>query len=537
MDWMTQLAQYVPQTPQEAADKAALQDDVQKYGTAVLERSSPSGSHICCSGMILDPTMTQVLLVYHNIYQSFSWTGGHADGESDFLAVAIREAQEETGLQQVQPLCSAILSIDRLPVKAHIRRGESVAAHFHDCISFGLLADPKQPLRIQPAENSAVCWKPIAELPELCQEPHMLPVYEKLIARMKQVRQEQQAILSQMVAPLLDWYAIHKRDLPWRKDQNPYHVWISEIMLQQTRVEAVKGYYQRFLTAFPTIQALAEADPEQVRKCWEGLGYYTRAKNLQRAAQQILEQYHGEFPTKHEEVLSLAGIGAYTAGAICSICYEQPTPAVDGNVLRVVMRLQDAFDEIDRPDVKRAVTEALKTCYLAGKCGMFTQALMELGALVCVPNGAPHCQECPVAAFCRSRKQETQALLPVRKKKAARRKEQRVVWILQCGERYAVCQRPESGLLAGLWEFPNQLGTMTEAEAIQQAKNWGCKPISIEKTAAKKHIFTHIEWQMFGVYLTCAAMPEMFVWKTAAELQAELTLPTAFRQFLQEELQ
>ena len=341
MDWMTQLAQYVPQTPQEAADKAALQNDVQKYGTAVLERSSLSGSHICCSGMILDPTMTQVLLVYHNIYQSFSWTGGHADGESDFLAVAIREAQEETGLQQVQPLCSAILSIDRLPVKAHIRRGEPVAAHFHDCISFGLLADPKQPLRIQPAENSAVCWKPIAELPELCQEPHMLPVYEKLIARMKQVRQEQQVILSQMVAPLLDWYAIHKRDLPWRKDQNPYHVWISEIMLQQTRVEAVKGYYQRFLTAFPIIQALAEADPEQVRKCWEGLGYYTRAKNLQRAAQQILEQYHGEFPTKHEEVLSLAGIGAYTAGAICSICYEQPTPAVDGNVLRVVMRLQD----------------------------------------------------------------------------------------------------------------------------------------------------------------------------------------------------
>ena len=185
MDWMTQLAQYVPQTPQEAADKAALQNDVQKYGTAVLERSSPSGSHICCSGMVLDPTMTQVLLVYHNIYQSFSWTGGHADGESDFLAVAIREAQEETGLQQVQPLCSAILSIDRLPVKAHIRRGEPVAAHFHDCISFGLLADPKQPLRIQPAENSAVCWKPIAELPELCQEPHMLPVYEKLIARMK----------------------------------------------------------------------------------------------------------------------------------------------------------------------------------------------------------------------------------------------------------------------------------------------------------------------------------------------------------------
>ena len=167
MDWMTQLAQYVPQTPQEAADKVALQNDVQKYGTAVLERSSPSGSHICCSGMILDPTMTQVLLVYHNIYQSFSWTGGHADGESDFLAVAIREAQEETGLQQVQPLCSAILSIDRLPVKAHIRRGEPVAAHFHDCISFGLLADPKQPLRIQPAENSAVCWKPIAELPEL----------------------------------------------------------------------------------------------------------------------------------------------------------------------------------------------------------------------------------------------------------------------------------------------------------------------------------------------------------------------------------
>ena len=245
------------------------------------------------------------------------------------------------------------MSIDRLPVKAHIRRGEPVAAHFHDCISFGLLADPKQPLRIQPAENSAVCWKPIAELPELCQEPHMLPVYEKLIARMKQVRQEQQAILSQMVAPLLDWYAIHKRDLPWRKDQNPYHVWISEIMLQQTRVEAVKGYYARFLAVLPTVEALADVEEEKLLKLWEGLGYYSRARNLQKAAREIMTRYGGRFPDSYDGIRALPGVGDYTAGAIASICLELPIAAVDGNVIRVLSRILERFDPSGSPALKK----------------------------------------------------------------------------------------------------------------------------------------------------------------------------------------
>jgi A/G-specific adenine glycosylase len=531
MNWIAQLQQYQPQDATEQTAKTEILQAVSQYGTAVLERTSPSGGHICCSGMILDASMKNVLLVYHNIYQSFSWTGGHADGDDDFLAVAIREAQEETSLQQVQPLCSAILSLDVLPVKAHEKRGVPVAAHKHYCVSFGLLADPRQPIHNKPDENSAVAWKPISELHTLCNEPHMLPVYEKLIARMRQVQQEQQQILQQMVSPLLTWYKTHARDLPWRKDRAPYHVWISEIMLQQTRVEAVKVYYARFLQTFPTIQALAEADPEAVRKCWEGLGYYTRARNLQRAAQEILQQYGGVFPTRQEDVLSLPGIGAYTAGAICSICFEQPTPAVDGNVLRVVMRLQDAFSEIDRNDVKKAVTEALRVCYPAGNCGAFTQALMELGALVCIPNGAPHCDLCPVATLCRSRAQQSQAMLPVRKKKKPRRIEQRTVWILHCGDAYAVCQRPEQGLLAGLWEFPNQLGILTEEEAIRQATAWGCKPVSIEKTVQKTHIFTHIEWHMSGIYLACQEMPSQFIWKTAQQLETEITLPTAFRMF------
>lgn len=184
MDWISQLQCYVPQTSQEKKDQAEMLQAAMQYGNATLERNSPSGGHFCCSGMILDETMTQILLVYHNIYQSFSWTGGHADGESDFLAVAIREAQEETGLQQVQPLCSAILSLDVLPVKAHEKHGVPVAAHAHYCVSFGLLADPKQPLQIKPDENSAVCWKPVSELATLCKEPQMLPIYEKLIARM-----------------------------------------------------------------------------------------------------------------------------------------------------------------------------------------------------------------------------------------------------------------------------------------------------------------------------------------------------------------
>ena len=207
-------------------------------------------------------------------------------------------------------------------------------------------------------------------------------------------------ILAQLPGALLPWYGENKRNLPWRQDKDPYHIWVSEIMLQQTRVEAVKPYYARFLSTLPTIEALANAPYEQVQKLWEGLGYYSRARNLQMAAQVICREHGGVFPNEYDKIRALPGIGDYTAGAIGSICFEMPTPAVDGNVLRVVSRLCAMPDCVDEPKVKRAVTEALRKVYPSGKCGAFTQSLMELGATVCVPNGAPHCAECPLAHLC-----------------------------------------------------------------------------------------------------------------------------------------
>ena len=215
--------------------------------------------------------------------------------------------------------------------------------------------------------------------------------------------------------PLLGWYERNKRDLPWRRDREPYHVWLSEIMLQQTRVEAVKGYYARFLAELPDIPSLAACDPDRLHKLWEGLGYYSRVRNLQKAAQQIVSDYGGAFPTDYDKIRALPGIGDYTAGAICSICFGLPTPAVDGNVLRVVSRLTADERPVTQPAVKKDYTAALAEIYPAGQCAEATQALMELGATVCAPNGAPHCDLCPVAAFCQSR--EGSAGGPSRSKK------------------------------------------------------------------------------------------------------------------------
>ena len=201
---------------------------------------------------------------------------------------------------------------------------------------------------------------------------------------------------------LLPWYRENKRDLPWRRDREPYHVWLSEIMLQQTRVEAVKGYYERFLSHLPTIQALADADDEQLHKLWEGLGYYSRVRNLKKAAQKIMSTYNGEFPNSYEKVLALPGIGEYTAGAICSIAFGLKVPAVDGNVLRVLARLQADEECVDLPEHKRRVRSELAGVYPEDEAGAFTQALMELGATVCIPNGEPKCEVCPCRDFCRS---------------------------------------------------------------------------------------------------------------------------------------
>lgn len=329
---------------------------------------------------------------------------------------------------------------------------------------------------------------------------------------------------------LLPWFAVNHRDLPWRKTREPYCVWLSEIMLQQTRVEAVKGYYARFLEALPDIAHLANAPEDLLTKLWEGLGYYRRVYNLQTAAKQIMSTYSGTFPPSYDDIRALKGIGDYTAGAIASICFGQPTPAVDGNVLRVVTRLTDDHRPITAEKTKREIREALCKIYPIGKCGDFTQSLMELGATVCVPNGAPNCAVCPLRDICKSADGGWKDL-PVKEAKKPRRAEDKTVFVLTCDGGYAVRKRSDSGLLAGLWEFPNVEGTLDTKKALTQAENWGVHPSAIEKTVDRTHIFTHVEWRMHCVYLQCRTRTEDFVWATKEQLEKEIALPTAFRMF------
>lgn len=340
------------------------------------------------------------------------------------------------------------------------------------------------------------------------------------------------ARLSALPDLLLPWFAANKRPLPWRADREPYRVWLSEVMLQQTRVEAVRAYYARFLAALPDVPALAAADGELLHKLWEGLGYYSRVRNLQRAARELVERHGGVFPADYAAIRALPGIGDYTAGAIASICFELPTPAVDGNALRVLSRLCGDARCVDEPATKKAWREALAAVYPAGRCGDFTQALMELGATVCVPNGAPDCPRCPLAGLCAARNGAWREL-PVRAKKRARRRETLTLLLLRCGERWALRRRAETGLLAGLWEWPNVPGTLDAQAALALAAAWGCEPTELERELRRGHVFTHVEWDMRGWYLRCAAAPEErgLVWVTAEELEQTYALPSAFRQF------
>ena len=338
-------------------------------------------------------------------------------------------------------------------------------------------------------------------------------------------------ILCQLPFRLLPWFSEHKRDLPWRKDREPYHVWLSEIMLQQTRVEAVKGYYTRFLDRLPTVRALAEAEEGEVLKLWEGLGYYSRARNLQKAANKIMSTHSGSFPADYAAIRALPGIGDYTAGAICSICFDQKTPAVDGNVLRVMSRLLDDHRCTDDHQVKREVSGALESVYPA-EAGTFTQALMELGATVCVPNGAPNCRACPMGDLCLALQRGTIDELPVRAEKKARKQQNLTVFLLTCGDRLALQRRGDTGLLAGLWELPNLPGTLSPEEIIRAAEDWELRPQYLEKTVGRTHIFTHIQWNMQGARLHCGAENDTFIWADRETVARDYALPTAFRQFL-----
>jgi len=339
--------------------------------------------------------------------------------------------------------------------------------------------------------------------------------------------------LSALPGLLLPWYETNKRELPWRADRDPYHIWLSEIMLQQTRVEAVKGYYARFLDALPTLESLARCDDELLHKLWEGLGYYSRVRNLKKAAQTILEQHGGIFPARYEDVLALPGIGDYTAGAICSIAFHQKTPAVDGNVLRVISRLRDDPSPIDLPQTKKEVRSLLEAIY-PENAGDFTQALMELGATLCGPNRKPGCGDCPCREICLGNKRGTAEALPVKSPKKEKRQEDRTVFIFFCDGKYALQKRPDKGLLAGLWQFPNVAGHYDTQGILSQAEALGLQVRNIHKVIERKHIFTHIVWNMKGIYLDVAEPAGNFRWMTEEEINTQAALPTAFRLFWEE---
>lgn len=344
------------------------------------------------------------------------------------------------------------------------------------------------------------------------------------------MRTEEQVLIA-MFEALIPWYEAHKRELPWRQDKEPYHVWLSEIMLQQTRVEAVKEYYRRFLTTLPTIADLAEAPEEQILKLWEGLGYYNRVRNLQKAAQTICADYSGVFPSEYAQIRSLSGIGDYTAGAIASICFDAPTPAVDGNVLRVYSRLLADDANIDLQTTKKRITRKLQETYPRKNPGIATQALMELGATVCVPNGAPRCDVCPVAEICQARKQDTWRNLPVRSEKKKRKIVDKTVFILLTEDIVALHKRSASGLLAGMWEFPNVDAKLDKQEAVTQVTGWQAEPVDLLMQTSYTHIFSHVEWHMTAYYIRCRKTNKKWKWVTKESLDETYALPSAFRPF------
>ena len=304
--------------------------------------------------------------------------------------------------------------------------------------------------------------------------------------------------LKQIEKPLLSWFAGHARVLPWREEPTPYRVWVSEIMLQQTRVEAVKPYFERFTKELPDVAALAACSEERLLKLWEGLGYYNRVRNMQTAARTVMEEYDGRLPADYEKLLTLKGIGSYTAGAVASIAYGIPVPAVDGNVLRVIMRVTADDSDIMKQRVKSRVEKELLAVIPKDAAGAFNQALMELGATVCLPNGEPHCAQCPWESFCEARKQGIWQTLPVKSRAKPRRIEEKTVLIIRDGERIVLHKRGAKGLLAGLYEFPNLAGHLSEEEVLAYVREQDLVPVHIEKLEDAKHIFSHIEWHMTG---------------------------------------
>lgn len=340
--------------------------------------------------------------------------------------------------------------------------------------------------------------------------------------------------LSLAVQPLLDFYAQNKRDLPWRRTRDPYAIWVSEVMLQQTRVETVIAYYSRFLSALPTVKDLAQASDEQLHKLWQGLGYYSRVRNLRKGAAQVCERFDGKIPCEKDDLLSLCGVGSYTAGAIASIAFGKAEPAVDGNVLRVLARfLADERNVLD-PKTKESMENALKPVIPPEKAGDFTQSLIELGALVCVPQN-PRCDRCPIASLCEAKRQGLCGILPTRYKNNTKKEEKKTVFLIENDAGLLLAKRPEEGLLAGLWELPNQEGHLSEEKAVAALEGMGVRVLSLSKLKEARHVFTHKIWHMTGYKVkTGQSVPPPFAVASKEAVEREYAIPSAFDAFMKE---
>lgn len=336
---------------------------------------------------------------------------------------------------------------------------------------------------------------------------------------------------------LLEWYEVHQRKLPWRESRDPYRIWVSEVMLQQTRVETVIPYYHKFLQLFPTIEALAEAPEDEVLKAWEGLGYYSRVRNLQSAVREVKEQYGSRVPDTKEEISSLKGVGPYTAGAVLSIAYNQPEPAVDGNVMRVLSRFFLIEDDITRSTTRGQMETLAKALIPEGRARDFNQALMELGATVCTPR-SPHCLTCPVMVHCAARLEGMETALPNKKKARPPRLENRVVaFVYGSGEnngRFLIRQRPAHGLLAEMWELPHYEMTEISGQDHEEVHHMrhlreclidedGLYIEPLVYLMHTTHEFSHIHWHMN-------------VYRCILGSEADVPLPSHYRWILKSEM-
>lgn len=335
---------------------------------------------------------------------------------------------------------------------------------------------------------------------------------------------------------LMQWYKKEARVLPWRSDPTPYKVWISEIMLQQTRVDTVIPYFLRFLAEVPSVRELAMIEEEKLLKLWQGLGYYNRALNLKKAAQMIVENFDGEIPSDMKDLVNLSGIGVYTAGAIASIAFGKEVPAIDGNVLRIVARITASRADIGAPKTKKTFEPVVTAMIPAEAPGDFNQALMDLGATICLPNGEPKCAECPVAECCEAYRQSLTSEIPEMQVKKARRIEKKTVFLIAYQNKFALRKRDENGLLPNLWEFPNAEGHLTPEECRQTLDALGITDCEITGLPPSKHIFTHLEWHMieYFVHVSALRVSADFVWATKEEISKRYSVPTAFKQVIKD---